>query len=531
MKNFSVPSRAAHRWCWPLLLALVFVAPAVAGEGDNFNDNVKSTTRWGGDVIGGNGVLTERSQRLEYTCASPTLGEDSSDRLWKLTRFPYNANWEIIIDTHNLTTPTPPLQVNSFGINLLTPDPNNGIYAELYSSALGGGSARLGFAAGVDTGGTYIGGADSTDAASTRHGAVRMAFDSATKIITVHYDTNSTDGYQWVQFGEVGIAGAGGTNVTTDWQLTDADQFTAYIFGYSAGMAVAAGQIYGDNFQQNGGVASSGGATPVPTGNFGFRFPTNNPLITKIISLAGNYAGTIPVGQPRAYNVDVAQDESGKLAGMGTIEGVVTSRGSNVLALPLGSTATVNQEPVARLKTGFAGTVDGIPVAVKGTANVPLEITDIGDGTNGLAATVSGSAKVAGVPYRFKNEPFAAPVGEGAESRLQKEWSLQLDLSNKVIKNKERTVATAQLLLPNGDTISYRERIVRYSATRGYTLSFTRGTNITVVPNRTDRRSSIVIRGLTFVPDGAGWEPTGGTITYTFLGQRGTASLLDFVEP
>ena len=92
-------------------------------------------------------------------------------------------------------------------------------------------------------------------------------------------------------------------------------------------------------------------------------------------------------------------------------------------------------------------------------------------------------------------------------------------------------MSSAQLLLPNGDTISYPEKLTKYSATKGYTLSFKGGTNVTVMPNRIDKKSSILIKGLTFIQQGSDWNPTGGTITYQFLGQKGTANLLDFVAP
>jgi len=92
-------------------------------------------------------------------------------------------------------------------------------------------------------------------------------------------------------------------------------------------------------------------------------------------------------------------------------------------------------------------------------------------------------------------------------------------------------VASAQLLLPNGNTIAYPERVVKYNAKNGYTLAFKNGTNVTVNPNRIDRKSSVTIRKLTFAKQGDDWEPTGGTITYQFLGQKGTANLLDFLNP
>jgi hypothetical protein len=512
-----------------LLLVPFFGVQAFAGEGDNFDDKV-NPTKWGSDIVSGHGVLTQRNHRLEYTCSSPTLSEDGSDRLWKLTRFPYNANWEIQIDTFNITTATTTFQVNSFGINLLGPHPGEEIYNELYASALGFLPMRYGFSSRMDTADVDIGGVDSSTTGTT-NGAVRMAFDSATKVITVSYDTDVSDGYQWIEYGSFGVAGSGGTNVNTDWHLTGEDQFTAYIYGYSAAMVITSGQMYGDNFMQTGGVTPSGGPTPVPTGNLSLRFPTNNPLLTRIVSLTGNYQGMSALFSNRNYNVDVAQDESGKLSGMGTLDGVMDKSGNPELSGNFGAIKTVNNEPTVQIKGSFAGTADGIGATLSGSAAVPAKLVDIGGGTNGVAGTASYKGKVGGVPFAAKNVPLQVPAQPGAVSSARVDWTLQLDINRKVIKNKEQTVASAQLVLPNGDTIAYPDKVVRYSTTKGYSLSFKRGTNVTINPNKIDKKSSITIKGLTFVQSGSDWEPTGGVITYQFLGQKGTASLLDFIAP
>jgi len=96
----------------------------------------------------------------------------------------------------------------------------------------------------------------------TTHGAVRMAFNSTTKVFTVYYDIDPSDGYQWTEFGSFGVAGTGGTNGTRDWDLTDNDQFVAYVFGYSEKAdRITSGQLYGDNFEETGGVLSAVGWT------------------------------------------------------------------------------------------------------------------------------------------------------------------------------------------------------------------------------------------------------------------------------
>jgi hypothetical protein len=95
----------------------------------------------------------------------------------------------------------------------------------------------------VDTGGLGV-----------THGAVRMAFNSGTKVITVFYDLDTGNGYQWVQYGSFGLAGTGGADFNTDWGLTDADLFLLYVYGYSDHMTITSGQLFGDNFVESGGV-------------------------------------------------------------------------------------------------------------------------------------------------------------------------------------------------------------------------------------------------------------------------------------
>src|SRR4030095_10736716 len=82
----------------------------LAANGDNFDDNSKNTTKWGTDRAFGRALLTERQQRLEYTCTVPTQ-KDEVLRPWLLTRFPYNADWELQMDAFNSTSPTHTFQV------------------------------------------------------------------------------------------------------------------------------------------------------------------------------------------------------------------------------------------------------------------------------------------------------------------------------------------------------------------------------------------------------------------------------------
>lgn len=230
----------------------------------------------------------------------------------------------------------------------------------------------------------------------------------------------------------------------------------------------------------------------------------------------------------RPYSIDVAQDESGKLTALGTIDGITDKDGNPQLAGVSGAVKTVNGQPQAGIKGSFTGTRDGISTTVSGSAAVPVDVVDLGDGTNGVRGTGSYRSQVGGVPFSGRNLPIALAAPPGAVDNLRQDWSFHLDLSRRQVGTRPRTVASAVLTLPNGDSIQFKERVARHSPSKGYTLSFSKGTNVTANPVRLDRKSSVVVQGLTFVPDGDTWRPTGGTVLYKFFGQRGTASLMDF---
>jgi hypothetical protein len=246
-----------------VIMALFSLAQTFAASSDDFNDNIKNPSKWGTDQqrgFRGLTVLTETNQRLEYTGYS-----GYSARPWILTQFPSNADWEIQIDTFNVTFL---LGNAAFGIEIHGPDNSSDrVSAELYSvfGPVGFGS-YLTSAAGIDGDGF----AASGDIDAT-NGAVRIAFDSATKVLTVLYDKDVTDGYQWVEYGSFGIAGAGGANGNTNWGLAEGDQFSAFVYGRSRfenpRQRITSGQMFGDNFMETGGVPPK----PASLGNISTR--------------------------------------------------------------------------------------------------------------------------------------------------------------------------------------------------------------------------------------------------------------------
>jgi hypothetical protein len=172
-----------------------------------------------------------------------------------------------------------------------------------------------------------------------------------------------------------------------------------------------------------------------------------------------------------------------------------------------------------------------VGVTISGTAAVPAKVTDFGEGAEGFTGTGSYKGKVGGVPFAGKNVPIQVAAPPGGAENVKKDWSMQLDIASRQdAKGKSYLVALAELLLPNGDTIGFPEKKTKYSAAKGYSLSFKGGTNTrTSLP---DKKTSISIKGMTMTlqQDGS-WQPNGGTITYQFLGQKGSGNLIDFIAP
>ena len=295
-------SRNGHVTTFPLPavipLFLAILSSLAATVGDDFNDNKVDSKKWGPDEKIGHGILTERNQRLEYTCTGGTESDDLIRR-WRAGDGPYNADWEMQMDLFNNTTFTPGSidENNSFGIKLRGPtDDDQEIYVELYNSQLQFPIARKGFDAAFESPeqpNVYV---DFIPTSIAAVSAVRMAFNSATKVVTVYYDTDASNGYQWVQFGSFGVAGVGGVDTNGNWGMTDASRFRIYIYGYSTEMNVSSGQMYADNFQTTGLVGGTPDIHDLAITKIAapkvVNLKTGGPAITKRVSVSVQNRGT-----------------------------------------------------------------------------------------------------------------------------------------------------------------------------------------------------------------------------------------------
>lgn len=524
MKNNANLIAVVSLLCWSCVSASSF-----ADNADNFNDNSKDSSKWGADIGTANGALDETSQRLQFTCASAGP-ENNSERPWKLTRLPYNADWEIQFDTYNGTTPVLDGQVSSMGVTILSPlSGGDYLYHELYRVSHGG-SAATGVNSDLITDDASVGGEDSGDLAVNRV-TLLVRWDSKNKVLECHYDKNPAEGFQWIKLASMGLSGAGGTSANTDWGMDSKDQFFVSIYGYSAFMKVKAGEMYLDNFSERGGVTPDQTERPKPTGRFPLEFPKDNPLLTKILSLTGNYRGTFPSAKPRDFNLDVAQDESGKLAVMGTVDGIKDSKGNRELEGSVGEIRTVNGTPTLKVGGPVSGILDGKNAKGNVNATVPVEVVDIGGGVKGVMGTANAEGRIGKSPVSVDRYPLELETPPQILKNLNSDWSFKLVLTSGKGSKSKRILGSAVLVLPNGDTIKFPAKTVKYSRKQGFTIRFEKGTNTSTNPHSTDTKSVVALSKLNFEKKNGKWKLKAGRIKYVFLGQKGNEDLKHFLKP
>lgn len=263
-----------------------------------------------------------------------------------------------------------------------------------------------------------------------------------------------------------------------------------------------------------------------PTGTVPLTFPTNNTQLTAIADVSGTYTGTTP----RVYNVTIAQDEAGKMQANGHVQGVqvkgpvraAATAYTDNLNLNIGAISTVHNQPTINLKSKFEGLIDTNPASINGSGQLA-----VGSGTNGISGTTSYSGKVGSFTLPpVKNQPTTIATPSTA---IHKAWSISLSLANKVNAKTHKAYigATGVLIRPDGNVIAFPEQVVKYSTKTGYSLILKSGTNTTL--HVVDKKTTVTIKGLTMTKVSTTWIPTAGALSYQFMGQKGTGSLMDFL--
>jgi hypothetical protein len=231
-----------------LLAAVVLIGTAWGAQpalaqftgGDNFNDNVKDTTRWGTDTFtGGSAVLTETNGRLEYTTPStPTV--NNFVRPWILNQGVYDRNWYVQMDAAIGFSSPPNGTFVGGNISLSVVNAADGNDATALQLSDFNGTRVIQIVVFRDG----LTEAFQTVATTSPLVTLRIAFDAGSQTLDFLWDSDGpVGGLVLTSLLSVPI-GSGGA----DWDMDASSLFNARIFGASGEFAIASGQLYADNF-------------------------------------------------------------------------------------------------------------------------------------------------------------------------------------------------------------------------------------------------------------------------------------------
>jgi hypothetical protein len=205
---------------------------------DNFNDNTVDTSKWGADYVYGGGTLLETNNRLEYIVADPG-GFSGVERQWILNQGSYIDSWAVQLDVSvgNISLSSGNENYTTMALYVGNVDDPSDDGALIGLSVFG--TIGRNFLANFFNNGSFYGPSVLTDTTSEA-AAIRIAFDSVSKLLYLQYDADgSVGGYDWTTLR---------TEDVTLWNMTDASLFNVAINVGSGGIAILPGMVTADNF-------------------------------------------------------------------------------------------------------------------------------------------------------------------------------------------------------------------------------------------------------------------------------------------
>lgn len=201
----------------PALLSPICLFAQFTGS-DNFDDNTLNTETWLEIAATGDGVLQEINSRLEYT----GTGTSSQYRYW--ANASYDADFEIILQTANTTIATSGTFA-SVGIEIYPSGATNPVFnvrnASYYVSSVDYTGPSRDILANFFDGAT-LNPAFPAQPLMFSAGVVglRLFYESDTAVVTVSYDMDVSDGYQWTELSSFGLDGDTDGTYNQDFGIT-----------------------------------------------------------------------------------------------------------------------------------------------------------------------------------------------------------------------------------------------------------------------------------------------------------------------
>ncbi len=218
---------------------------------DNFDDNTIDPAIWP-EYASGDGLLQDANMRLEFTGTA----QATNHRYW--ANASYDSDFEIIFNVSNTTDATlgtyPSIGVEIYPAgrtDLLLNVRNSGYYVNLPGVYTGPSRDIL---ANFSNGGILNPAApEQPNMYSAFEVGVRLFYESDTSVITVYYDTDVTNGYQWTELSSFGLDGDSDGTHNEDFGITSGTggELEIALYGSASNVAIASGDMYIDDFEAN----------------------------------------------------------------------------------------------------------------------------------------------------------------------------------------------------------------------------------------------------------------------------------------
>lgn len=238
-----------------LLILLTVFAPAllfaqITGS-DNFDDNVTDPDIWL-EYATGDGLLQDANSRLEFT----GTGASTNHRYW--ANASYDSDFEIIFKSSNTvdatlgTYPSIGIEIYPAGRTDLLLNVRNSAYYVNIPGVFTGSSRDIianFYNNSVLNPATPV----QPNIWSAFEIGIRLYYESDSSVITLYYDDNVTNGYQWTEWVSFGIDGDSDGDHNQDFGITSgtAGELEIALYGSASNIAISSGQMYIDDFVAN----------------------------------------------------------------------------------------------------------------------------------------------------------------------------------------------------------------------------------------------------------------------------------------
>ncbi|MEM1222870.1 MAG: hypothetical protein AAGH40_08915 [Verrucomicrobiota bacterium] len=222
---------------------------------DNFDDNTVDSQLWEPLTALGSGVLSEVNERLEFT----SNGSGTSYQYYKWADASYDEDFQLILRTANIMNANDANEFAAVGIEIYAA---GSITTRL--SVRHGAYNVFGFGGSRDILASFFINLTSVPSLPEqpltvfpKSAMLRVVFDSSSKVFTVYYDDNPTDGTQWTQLSTFGVDSNANGEHNFNFGMSTGQLFGVYLYARTDQIGADPGEMIMDDFQASMGEPSA----------------------------------------------------------------------------------------------------------------------------------------------------------------------------------------------------------------------------------------------------------------------------------